>query len=515
MNVLISRLSGAFLYTKTKSRLAWKKFRTLQPWQQLAGGALLVALVIGGISFLHSLGNLDVQPDEPRTVSLATAGSLSGNGDGASVIGTVRSVTEADILAESGGTVRSVRTTLGASVPGGFIIAELENASQRATVLQAEGAYDAAIAARNAVSPKDTSLSVRNTYRSAFTALDSAYASQIALFYGGPTPYGPILLINAGMFPMGYLSGKRQTLENSMNEWRAQQATAATTEPEVLLDQAQKVVDATSSFLAELARATNDTDSSASPTQMAALVSARATVNQQQAALASAREAYRGKSISSTASVDASVKQALGSLRGAQAQLEKTLVRAPIAGTVNFLPIRVGDYVTAFTHVATVAQNGSLEVLAYVSEDERAQLSAGEKVRIDGRYDGVVTRVAPALDPTTRQIEVHIAVTGGADKLINGQSVRIALPGAVAVSPQSTGPLMLPLSAVKLRANDRVVFTVDEGGRVVSHPVTIGEVRGDRIEVLSGITADLRIVTDARGLSEGERVRIDVATQTI
>ena len=162
-----------------------------------------------------------------------------------------------------------------------------------------------------------------------------------------------------------------------------------------------------------------------------------------------------------------------------------------------------------------MAQNGSLEVIAYISEDERAQLSAGEKVRIDGLYDGVVTRVAPALDPTTRQIEVRIAVSGVADKLINGQSVRILLPGAVAVTTDRTGPLMLPLSAVKLRASDRVVFTVDENGRVVSHPVVIGEVRGDRIEVLSGITADLRIVTDARGLSEGERVRIDSATASI
>lgn len=515
MKALVLRLSGVLSYSKTKSALAWSKYRSLKPWQQTAGAVTLAVLLIGGISFLHSLGGVDAQPDEPRTVSLATAGSLSGIGDGTSVIGTVRSVTEADILAESGGTVRSVRTSVGASVPGGYIIAELENASQRATVLQAEGAYDAAIAARNAVSPKDTTLSVRNAYRSAFTALDSAYASQIDLFFGGPTPYGPSLLINANMYPIGYLSGKRQTLQNSMDEWRNQQATAATTEPEVLLDQAQKIVDASVAFLSELARATNDTDSSASAAQMTAIASARATVNQQQAALASAREAYRGKSVSSTASVDASVKQALGSLRGAQAQLEKTLVRAPIAGTVNFLPIRVGDYVTAFTHVATVAQNGSLEIIAYISENEREQLSAGEKVRIDGLYDGVVTRVSPALDPITRQIEVRIAVSGVADKLINGQSVRVLLPGAVAVSTGPAGPLMLPLSAVKLRASDRVVFTVDENGRVVSHPVVIGEVRGDRIEVLSGISGDLRIVTDARGLSEGERVRVDPATASI
>ncbi|MBP7741277.1 MAG: efflux RND transporter periplasmic adaptor subunit [Candidatus Pacebacteria bacterium] len=508
MKELASRLSGALSYSTAKATRGWKKYRSLKIWQQVAIGVLLAILLIGGISLLNGFGGAKAQTDEPRTVTLATAGSLSGGGDGTSVIGTIRSVTEADILAESGGKVRSVRTTLGASVPAGFIIAELDNASQRATVLQAEGAYDAAIAARNAVSPKDTSLSVRNTYRSAFTALDSAYASQIDLFFGGPTPYGPSLLINAGMFPMGYLSGKRQTLQNSIDEWRTQQATAATTEPEVLLDQAQKVVDATSAFLADLARAANDSDSGASTSQMTALASARATVNQQQAALAAAREAYRGKSISSTASVDASVKQALGNLRGAQAQLEKTLVRAPISGTVNFLPIRVGDYVTAFTHVATVAQNGSLELVTYISEDERTQISVGEKVTVETRYTGIITSIAPALSPTTHQIEIHIAISNPDASLVNGQSVRITLPGAVKATTENEGPLLLPLASVKLRTNDRVVFSVDEQGRLVEHAITTGEVRGGAIEVLSGISAGTRIVTDARGLSAGQKVSI-------
>ena len=67
---------------------------------------------------------------------------------------------------------------------------------------------------------------------------------------------------------------------------------------------------------------------------------------------------------------------------------------------------------------------------------------------------------------------------------------------------------MLPLASVKLRANDRVVFTVDSEGRIVGNPVTIGNVHGDRIEVLSGVSSDMRIVTDARGLAEGEKVRI-------
>lgn len=507
MNSILVRLRALFSYVSVQSGALWKRYRALTPLKQtiimVVGGALLVA----GISFLHGLGKVAGTEDSVRTVSLASVGSLSGTSDGGSVIGSVRSMTEADILAESGGTVRSVRTVQGARVGAGTVIAELENAAQRASVLQAEGAYDAAVAARRAVSPTDASASVRNTYQSAYTAIDYAIQFQIDSFYGTPTPYGPRLLISAERYDASYFPTKRAALNAPMNTWRLHLTSVATTDPEALLTEASTVIDATASLLADLADAANRTDSGATATQIANLASARATVNLQAQAIAGAREAYRGKSVSSTASVDASIKQALGSLRGAQAQLEKTIIRAPIGGTVNFLPIRVGEYVTAYQHVATVAENGALEIVAYVSESEREQLSVGEKVMIEDSHEGVITRIAPALDPATRQIELHVAVAGDIGSLVNGQSVRVLLPGHTA-KVENTGPLMLPLASVKLRADDRVVFTVGEDGRVLAHPVEIGQVRGDRIEIISGVDADLRIVTDARGLSEGEKVMV-------
>lgn len=509
MKTLMMRVRAMLSLLSTKAVAVWKKYRGLKPWQQIVIGVALAVALIGGISMIHSLGKTKAAEDTYRTVLLETVSSLSGGADGGSVIGSVRSVAEADILAESGGTVRVVRADLGSTVGGGAVIAELENAAQRAAVLQAEGAYDAAVAARTAVSPSDSSLTVRNAYRTAYTTLDSLAKGEIDSFFGEETPLGPRTLITSTTYSADYLSRKRAKLDSMMDAWSSHQATAQSTDPLALLDEAQNVLDYTATLLNELSVAANEPNSGATATQRSNLATARASVNAQSAAITGARESYRGKSVTSTASVDASVKQALGVLRGAQAQLEKTIIRAPIGGTVNFLPIRVGDYVTAYQHVATVAQNGSLEVVAYVSESEREQLSAGAKVKIDSMYDGVVTRIAPALDPNTRQIEVHIAVSGKADKLVNGQSVRVSLPGAPAkVANASEGPVMLPLAAVKLRADDRVVLTVDESGRIVAHPVTIGEVHGDRIEVLSGVSSDMRIVTDARGLSEGEKVTV-------
>ena len=114
------------------------------------------------------------------------------------------------------------------------------------------------------------------------------------------------------------------------------------------------------------------------------------------------------------------------------------------------------------------------------------------------------------LDPVTKQVEVDVTVDRSSG-LLAGQSVRIELPGAPAAAASSSGPVLLPLAAVKLSQDSRVVFTVADGA-LVAHPVELGAIHGDRVEITTPLAADLMIVTDARGLAEGERVEVASST---
>lgn len=505
---LTSRARTLLRSLQERTLPVWQRYRALPRWQQIGIAAIVVALLVGLIVLLRG-GTESTESAKGRTVSLATVGELSGTGGSVDIIGSVRSVTEANILAQNGGTVRSVRTRLGANVPAGYIIAELDNAAERAAVLQAEGAYDAAVAARSAQSLPDTEESARDTYRSAFTTLDTTLENDVDTFFGGPTAVGPNLLIYPDADTANRLSRERARLEDVMDAYEASLATADARSPQTLLAESESIARQIQTFLNQLADAANQRDSRTTPAQLSALASARASVNGVLTTIASARAGLRTGTVSATASADASVKQALGALRAAQANLERTVVRAPIGGQVNYLPIRVGDYVTSLQHVATVAQNGALEIVAYVSEENRNLFAAGGRVVVEGEFDGIVTSVAPALDPSTKQVEVRVAVTGASD-LVNGQSVRIAVPDLAPREEVVTtqGPLLLPLASVKLRAGDRIVFSVGEDGRLVAHQIEVGDVRGTRIEVLTQLPTDLRIVADARGLSEGEQVAV-------
>lgn len=505
----------------------WAWYRGRKRWQQIAIAIALIVLLIASIVFLRG-GGPSSAGDNLRTVTLESVGALSGTGSSVSIIGNVRSVTEADILAQSGGTVRRVNTKIGQTVGAGAIIAELENASERAAVLSAEGAYESALAARSITqaqagnaegSLEEAQTSARNTYRTIFTSVDSLLTVEVQSVFGG-TSINPGLLLNTG--PSARLSDEyRELRRTEIPAWRTNLATADTKSPEALLNEAERITQRVSIFLVDIAQAAAQSDSGATATQRANIASARAEVDGLLATISSERDSLRSAQTAATvgsrqsesqggqvASADAQVKSALGGLRSAQAQLEKTIVRAPIGGTVNFLPIRVGDYVTSFTHVATVARNNALEIVAYVSEDDRDLLAAGTKVTVEDDIPGVVTSVSPALDPVTKQIEVHVAIEGESE-LVNGRSVRIALPNVAApVADAPTGPVLLPLASVKLSGENRLVFTVGEDGRLVARDVEVGEVRGDRIEVVSALPQELRIVTDARGLASGQKIRV-------
>lgn len=506
MQKILSALRGLVVRAAQTISKVWKRYRSLPRWAQ----ALILAALIGLLFFISSLlggGKIDDSGSVARTVTLRSLAELSGNASGESVVGAVRARAEAELRAEAAGTVRSVNTVIGATVPAGYVIAELENNSERAQVTQAEGAYEAALASRDGVSSTDVATAARNAYRDAFNTLDATLEGSVDTVFGATTPVGPNFLLNPLNSNADSLSRERKRLEDVMNTERTRLATASSEDPGTLLVRIESIARQVAPFVDTLVETANARNSRATPEQIAAITAARTSVNGVLSALTGAKATLRSGALGSTASVDAGVKSALGTLRLAQASLEKTRVRAPIAGTINYLPIRVGDYVGNLDHVATVAQNGALEIVLFISEESRVNITVGAEVKVEDVYTGKITSIAPALDPVTKQIEVRVAVDTGSG-LTNGQSVRLTLPsGASAPAETVAGPILLPLSAVKLSASNRVVFTVVDN-RLVSIPVTIGEVRGERIEVLTSVPSDTRIVTDARGLAEGQEVTV-------
>lgn len=492
--------------------------------------AVLVVLIIALIVKNGQSAEVEVAAEGINPLVSVTSAANFVSSDSLSLIGTVRAFTEAKITAEIGGRVTSVNTELGGTVGAGQVIATIENASEQASLLQAQGAYEAALASAAqsnvGVSEADNNLTaaqnnVISTYKSAYNTSNGIVTGTIDPFFANPLSSVPGLRLSGRGYTDALNSGRIE-LQSTLPAWRDKSLSVSTSANlPALIAEARtyttSVLEMVDMFIAVLQeQGSQDRYSDAEiQTFLTNFNAARASLSQTltslnttEAALVSAEEAKKRADISGTSgavsSADAQVKQALGSLRAAQANYAKTILRSPIAGTVNSLNIKSGDYISAFTEAAVVANNDALEIVTYIGDNERDTLAVGDVVVIDGSFEGTITQISPAVDAATRKTEVRIAAEN--QNIKNGDTVKISRKqNADTVTVVSE--IRVPLTAVKFEIEDGFVFTV-ENGVLKAQAVTLGRVNANSVVITSGLDADQEFVVDARGLFDGQEVEV-------
>lgn len=493
---------------------------------------VLAILLVAGIFFSRSQGAVEIVEEiQLRSVTTATVAELSGS-NFVDLIGSVEAIDRANIESEISGRVTAVPVALGDRVVSGQVLAQIENATEQASLLLSEGAYEAALAAAarsdsDAVSAENTLKNAEdsaiNIYRSTFTTVDDLVRNKIDEVFLKPESNLPGLRIG-GYGDTPYLNSERVVIEGLLNAWVYKiSEPLVRTDAQELLSEALEYVDHVARFTNRLVTAASNSGNDDSivdtisidtyrdnlTTVRSSLNALRASILSSQTTLENAEESLLRARISSQNNVDisasdAQVKQALGALRIAQAAFNKTIIRSPIAGTVNALAVKAGDFVGARSSIAEVANNNALEITTYVGESDRSRIAQGDKVSIEGSIEGRIAHIAPAVNSVTKKIEVKIQTDSS--KLQNGDTVQLRIEGREETA-LNTGIIRIPLTAVKLAAESAYVFTVEDNV-LRAHEVTLGRANGAVVTITDGLTFDMVIVVDARGLNDGARVNL-------
>ncbi|MBU6323284.1 MAG: efflux RND transporter periplasmic adaptor subunit [Patescibacteria group bacterium] len=516
----------------------------------IGGAAVVVVAVAVGVHLLAPAAVDTASVSGTSHVRVASVASLSAAAGPLPVTGKITSVSRAAILAETSGEIVTLAHALGDRVAAGTVIAAFENSSQQAAVEQAQGAYDASLAAlaklndttaaNSSVTSGQAAVSAANAKTGAFAALSSAYAAlddaihtRADLLFSNPRSASPVLSLTVpDSILVTKLQNERTTLESGLAD--ANKLANDTSDADIDANSTAMVAHAkdVAAFLDDLIKAVSETPPGASATAatlaadqtslaaaraeaIAAITSVSAAKNAYDAAVAGATTAANsasGGTENDIKAAEANVTAAEGALNAAKANLEKTIVRSPISGTIVSLPITQGGYVSAYTEVAVVSNPGALYADVQVTPDDARTLSVGNAATLAGSVPGVITFVAPALDPSTGKIEVKVGVTGEAGALTDGEVVSASLDRTASTSAKSaagTDVITIPINAAKLEPNGAAVFTVTASSTLAAVPITLGAILGDRVAVPSGLSPSLEIVTDARGLSEGQAVIVD------
>ena len=132
----------------------------------------------------------------------------------------------------------------------------------------------------------------------------------------------------------------------------------------------------------------------------------------------------------------------------ARQQLQRTEVRAPFDGIVSERKASAGDTAQVGKELLKVIDPRSLRFEGLVSSDALSSVKPGQKVlfRVNGwgnqDFQGRIRLVAPAANPTTRQVEVLVAIDGQ----LPGRMAGLYAEGRIEAA--SSTALMIPASAL-------------------------------------------------------------------
>lgn len=264
---------------------------------------------------------------------------------------------------------RVTRTGNAGSVVQGALIAQLENSSQRAALLQAEGTYEAALASSggSATSQESALQDGIRTWTTATVKAAETLRTSIDGYFGNVRGTQGTSGFRMEAFGTAQaLNDARNSIENTVLEkWETERVSSANIivklqQLDADLTTIASLIDRIAALIPrqEITDVYSESDRSA---DSAALAAARAAITTQQENVDAARLAITKASGSGDASAQAQVKQALGTLEAARSNYEKTIVRAPFAGTITSVNVTVGDVISTGSDIAIIVPKSGAE----------------------------------------------------------------------------------------------------------------------------------------------------------
>lgn len=206
----------------------------------------------------------------------------------------------------------------------------------------------------------------------------------------------------------------------------------------------------------------------------------------------------------------AALERAEAQFRAAQAQAQAQLasagaahtqsgfyvLKAPYDGVVADVAVVLGDMALPGRPLLTVYDPAALRVSARIPQSAAAALQPGARLQVElpgtaARLEAARWTLLPSADPATHTQELRLELPAGT-AAVPGRFARAWLPGA----PGDGTRLFVPVRAVVRRAEMSGVYVLQPDGRALLRQVRLGRVDGERVEVLSGVSAGEPVALD-------------------
>ncbi len=215
----------------------------------------------------------------------------------------------------------------------------------------------------------------------------------------------------------------------------------------------------------------------------------------------------------------AQVEQAQGTLDYAQVQLENTVIRAPIDGTILERNVEKGEFVTtgfvgdkgAKGYVVSMANLNDLDVELDINQNDFGKITSTQPGIVttdaypDRKYQGVVREVSPEANRQKATVQVKVKVINPDDYLRPEMNASVAFYSTEKAGHREEVKPVVTVPASTVRDNG--VFVV-VNGKAVRKAVKVSGTTSQGVQIYDGLIGGEDIVANPPAdLKDGQRVR--------
>jgi len=195
----------------------------------------------------------------------------------------------------------------------------------------------------------------------------------------------------------------------------------------------------------------------------------------------------------------ATVRQAQADVLQIQAKINKTVLRAPVSGTITDIEKEVGETAEANSIIVSMISTGNFQIEANVSETEIAKVNLNDKVTMtldalgpEEVFAGQVIKIDPAETIVSGVIyyQINSIFNVEDERIKSGMTVNLDIE-----TGRRENVLHLPFYAIKEIDGQKQVMVV-KNGKTEQRNIKVGLEGETRVEIIEG-------------LSEGEEVIIE------
>jgi HlyD family secretion protein len=215
----------------------------------------------------------------------------------------------------------------------------------------------------------------------------------------------------------------------------------------------------------------------------------------------------------------AQVEQAQGTLDYSQVQLENTVIRAPIDGTILERNVEKGEFVTtgfvgdkgAKGYVVSMANLRELDVELDINQNDFGKLNSTQPGIVttdaypDRKYEGVIREISPEANRQKATVQVKVKVVNPDDYLRPEMNASVAFYSTEKAGSHVEAKPIVIVPASTLRDNG--VFVV-VNGKAVRRAVKVGGTTSQGVQIADGLIGGEDIIANPPAdLKDGQRVR--------